>query len=120
VFLFPTRADVFGLALVEAMASGLAPIVSSAAGAVADLAVAGWNCLIIEGHDPGQWASAITRVVEDGDLRLSLAEQARITIRRRWTIEHSADAIVAAFRLAMVRDDFRLEDASAVLEEAAV
>jgi glycosyltransferase involved in cell wall biosynthesis len=120
VFLFPTRADVFGLALVEAMASGLAPIVSSVAGAVADLGVAGWNCLIVDGHDPARWATAIARVVDDRGLRLSLAEHSRLTIRRRWTIEHSADAIVAAFRLAMVRRDFRLEDSSAALEEAAV
>ena len=47
VFLFPSRVDPFGLALVEAMASELAAIVSPAAGAVADLAVSGHNCLVV-------------------------------------------------------------------------
>ena len=42
--LFPTRADIFGLVLVEAMGAGVAPIVSRAAGAVDDLSVDGSQC----------------------------------------------------------------------------
>ena len=49
VFLFPSRVDPFGLALVEAMAAELAAIVSPAPGAVADLAVSGHNCLVVKG-----------------------------------------------------------------------
>ena len=41
VFLFPSRSDVFGLVLVEAMSRGLPSVVSSAVGAVPDVAVPG-------------------------------------------------------------------------------
>src|SRR2546427_3743126 len=39
IFLFPSRYDIFGLVLVEAMGAGTAVVVSRAVGAVADLAV---------------------------------------------------------------------------------
>ena len=62
VFLFPSRVDPFGLALVEAMASELAVIVSPAPGAVADLAVSGHNCLVVERDEPRSWAERITEL----------------------------------------------------------
>jgi glycosyltransferase involved in cell wall biosynthesis len=104
VFLFPSsaEADPFGLALVEAMGSGLAPLVSSTPGAVADLGVDGWNCVSVPDHTPEAWSQALQRVVPDHDLRLSLGENAARTIRNRWTITHSADAAIAGLRLGLL------------------
>ena len=103
VVLFPTRFDVFGLVLVEGMGSGAATVVSGAAGAVDDLAVDEHNCHVVRGHEPKAWADALTRVVEDSELRRSLGENARRTIERRWAIEHAADAMLAGLRLAVLQ-----------------
>jgi glycosyltransferase involved in cell wall biosynthesis len=104
VFLFPSNAeaDVFGLALVEAMGSGLATLVSSSPGSAADLAVDGWNCLLVRHRAPAAWAEALQSVVSDHDLRLRLGENALRTIRSRWTIAHSCDAMIAGFRLGLL------------------
>jgi hypothetical protein len=102
VFLFPTRSDIFGLALVEAMGAGLCAIVSPAAGAVADLCIHRRNCLLVSGHNPEAWAATIAEVVSDSRLRQALGERARSTIDRRWTIEHAADAMIAGLRLAVL------------------
>jgi glycosyltransferase involved in cell wall biosynthesis len=99
VFAFPTRQDVYGLAMVEAMGAGLATLVSNAPGALGDLAVDGVNCLIVPTHEPEAWARALRRVISDQDLRTALGEHAEQTITRRWSLEHSADAIIAGFRL---------------------
>lgn len=107
IFLFPStaEADPFGLALVEGMGSGLAPVVSSTPGAVADLAIDRWNCVLVRDHTPEAWADALQRVVLDHDLRLTLGENAARSIRNRWTMEHSCDAAIAGFRLGLlVRD----------------
>ncbi len=98
-FVFPSRADVFGLALVEAMAAGLATITSSNPGAVGDLPVDGHNALIVDGHDPEVWAESIRRVVGDQQLRRALGEAAAGSVERRWTMDHSADAMLAGLRL---------------------
>lgn len=102
VYAFPTRNDIYGLVMVEAMGSGLATVVSSAPGALGDLAVNGTNCLVVATHDPADWAEALTSVVRDHDLRQSLSEHGRQTIQRRWTIEHSVDAMIAGFRLGVL------------------
>ena len=99
VFLFPTREDIFGLALVEAMASGLTVLTSHAPGALADLGVPHHNCIVVNSHDPNDWATAIGTVATDEALRTSLGAGAMMTILSRWTMEHSVDAMIAGLRL---------------------
>jgi glycosyltransferase involved in cell wall biosynthesis len=102
IFLFPSRYDIFGLVLVEAMGAGTSIVVARGVGAVADLAVDGVNALVIDDHDPHSWAEAIGLVARDHRLRLTLGENAEATIRRRWTIEHAADAMLAGLRLPLI------------------
>ena len=102
VYLFPSRIDVFGLALVEAMGSGLAPIISTRPGAAADLAVHEHNCLAVEQHEASAWAEALERIVTDHDLRLRLGARAKATIDSRWTIEHACEAMFAGLRLGLL------------------
>ena len=75
VFVFPSREDRFGLALVEAMHAGLAVISSTNPGAVGDLAVHGHNAWLVDGHAPRDWANAMAQVTRDTDLRLALERQ---------------------------------------------
>ena len=103
ICLFPTRSDVFGLVLVEAMSAGLATVVSSAAGGVPDLAVAGVNCLVVAPDDQPGWASAIEALVLDRDIRTKIGNAASETISRRWTLEHSVEAMMAGLRLGALR-----------------
>jgi glycosyltransferase involved in cell wall biosynthesis len=107
VFLFPSsaEADVFGLALVEAMGSGLAPVASTSPGAAADLAVDGWNCVLVGDHAPETWARALETVVLDHDLRLSLGENAARTIKNRWMMDHACDAMIAGLRLGLLAQE---------------
>jgi glycosyltransferase involved in cell wall biosynthesis len=107
VFLFPSNAeaDVFGLALIEAMGSGLAPVASVTPGAVADVGVDGWSCLVVREHTREAWAAAIESVVTDHDLRHSLADNAARTIGNRWTMDHACDAMIAGLRLGLLSCD---------------
>jgi glycosyltransferase involved in cell wall biosynthesis len=98
-FVFPSRVDIFGLALVEAMAAGLASIASGVPGAVADLARPGENCLVPATDDPRSWADAIVALMESADLRTSVGAAAQTTIRRRWTMAHAVEGMMAGLRL---------------------
>jgi glycosyltransferase involved in cell wall biosynthesis len=98
VFLFPSRYDVFGLAVVEAMGAGLAVAVSPHPGVVDDLCVHERNSLIVSGGEEA-WACAIERLVADPELRSRLGDAAYQTVRGRWTIPHAAEAMLAGFRV---------------------
>ena len=98
IFLFPSRYDIFGLVIVEAMGAGLATVVSSLPGAVDDLCVSEHNCLVVDG-EASDWAAAISRLVHDPDLRRRIGDAAAVTIRERWTIDHAADAMIAGLSL---------------------
>jgi glycosyltransferase involved in cell wall biosynthesis len=102
IFLFPSRSDVFGLTLVEAMGGGLATITAASPGAVPDLAVDGDNCLIVDEYEPELWAQAVRRLADDSSLRDALAGNGRETVLRRWTMEHSVDAWLAGVRLGLL------------------
>jgi glycosyltransferase involved in cell wall biosynthesis len=101
VFLFPSRYDVFGLAVVEAMGAGLATVVSPLPGVVDDVCVSEHNCLVVDG-DAAAWTKAIARLLADGDLRVRLGQAATATIGARWTLGHAASAMLAGFRLPFV------------------
>jgi glycosyltransferase involved in cell wall biosynthesis len=98
VFLFPSRYDVFGLALVEAMGVGLPAVVSPLPGVVDDLCVSESNCVLVDGG-AAAWAKAIARLVDDATLRVRLGQAAAATISARWTLAHAASAMLAGFRL---------------------
>jgi len=99
VFVFPSVVDVFGLALVEAMAAGLPSIASNVPGAVPDLISPERNGLVVGPTDPRSWADAIMAMMESQKLRASLGAAAQMTIRRRWTMAHSVEGMMASFRL---------------------
>jgi glycosyltransferase involved in cell wall biosynthesis len=103
-FVFPSREDIYGLAPVEAMAAGLAVVTSASPGFVEDLVVDGENGLVVTGESREAWARVIERVVNEPALRERLGSNAASTIRRRWAMEHSANAWVAGLNLAVAQE----------------
>jgi glycosyltransferase involved in cell wall biosynthesis len=97
--LFPTRSDIFGLVLVEAMGAAVAPLVSDAAGAVDDLVVDGANAVLLHSLDPIEWGSAINLLASNPRKIGELGERARQTIQERWSLDHAVEAMLAGFRL---------------------
>lgn len=76
IFVFPSHAEAFGVALIEAMASSL-PVVSTNCDGVLDIVVDGTTGLFVDPRSPGQIAEAIRRLAADPALRNSLATAAR-------------------------------------------
>ncbi|WP_243059093.1 D-inositol-3-phosphate glycosyltransferase [Nocardioides sp. SR21] len=76
----PSYNESFGLVAVEAQATGT-PVVAAAVGGLTTVVRDGHSGLLVDGHDPQEWADALGRVVADDDLRVRLEagalEQAR-------------------------------------------
>jgi glycosyltransferase involved in cell wall biosynthesis len=97
LFVFPTRYDIWGLTLGEAMACGL-PVISSAnAAATYDLVLDGENGYIESLESSVSWARRIEELVLDENKNKSFGRKS-IEIMRSYTIEHMVDDYMAAFR----------------------
>jgi glycosyltransferase involved in cell wall biosynthesis len=91
VFVFPSRAEGFGLPPLEAMACGAAVILTDCGG-VRTYARPDENCLLVDVQDPQALADAIDCVVSDADLRASLVREGFETAGR-----FSRDEVEARF-----------------------
>lgn len=89
VFLFPSPAEGCSLALLEAMAAALVPVVSRT-GYAADLLVAGRNGFPVEGSDPADFAATVLATAANPE------EARRIALRAREAVAgHSWTALAA-------------------------
>jgi D-inositol-3-phosphate glycosyltransferase len=72
----PSYNESFGLVAVEAQATGT-PVVAAAVGGLPTVIADGLSGLLLESHDPGEWAAALRRVLLDDGFRARLSEGAR-------------------------------------------
>jgi glycosyltransferase involved in cell wall biosynthesis len=103
LFVFPSRAEAFGLALVEAMAVGL-PTVSTDCDGVVDIVVAGETGLMVPPRDPERLAAAVRSLLADPGRRRRMGEAGADRVRHRFSEERmDADLEILYTRLVAER-----------------
>ncbi len=96
VLAFPSTREGFGLAIVEAMASGL-PVVTSDIPVLAEFLRDGEDCLMAPVGDSGPLAQALVRVINDPPLRARLTASAR-AVAARYTWAATAERAEHVYR----------------------
>ena len=82
VFLFPSTTDTLGMAMIEALASGL-PVVAARGGATHEVVADGESGVIYEPHRDGALVEAVRRILDDDGLREFLGRGARAAAEER-------------------------------------
>jgi len=92
----PSYNESFGLVAVEAQASGT-PVIAAAVGGLPTVVRDGVSGLLVEGHDPDDYARAIGSVINSPQLRARLAQGA-IKHAASFAWEATADRALEAYR----------------------
>jgi glycosyltransferase involved in cell wall biosynthesis len=95
LFVLPSPSEGCSNALLEAMASGVCPVVSRVPGNV-DLVRDGVNGLLFNHDNERELAGALTRALEDGALRRRLAESARAYVVAHHDLDRIAGELLDA------------------------
>jgi len=93
VFVSPSHTESFGLAIVEAMACGLAVVATRTEGAQ-EIIEDGVDGLLVPVHDVEQLASMTLALVKDEARRRELGARARESVQARFSLERDRKSVV--------------------------
>jgi glycosyltransferase involved in cell wall biosynthesis len=92
IFCLPSLTEGTPMSLLEAMACGI-PVVASAVGGVPDVIQSGKNGILVSPGKPEELKEAIVHLLENKSLQKNLSQEAQITIKMNYNIEHWAKRI---------------------------
>lgn len=84
IFLLPTKYEIFGMVLLEAMSFGL-PVISSYNGGSSTIIEDGKNGIIVRSFSEDEWAHQILNVAENDIMRSSISSIAKETAKERFS-----------------------------------
>ena len=99
VYVQPSRAEGFGLSVVQAMTAGL-PVVVSSAGSLPELVDRGRSGLIVREGGPAALASALRGLLEDEERRRLMGRRAAAEARERFGLRRWIDETMEVYRMA--------------------
>lgn len=96
ILVFPTKNDIWGNVIVEAMQFGK-PVVSTIEGAIPEIIDDGVTGFIVEKANPVQLANRIEVLIENHALRHSMGKAGRLKYEKKFTIKHFEHSLKNVF-----------------------
>lgn len=100
IFVFPNHLQSWGLAVFEAMATGMPVIVSKTAGP-SEVLTDGENALLVEPKSPQSIAEALRHLAESSELFQKLSKNGRMFVEKNMSWETYADTMLELFNKAL-------------------
>ncbi len=101
LFIFPTRADIFGLVLQESMACGT-PMVSFKIGGVPDLVRPDITGYLAAPEDADDFCNGIVQLLEDNNLRERMGQNCRAIALEEYPLELQAKRYIELYQQALL------------------
>ena len=95
-FVLPSWSEAFPYTVLEAM-SLAKPVVASDVGGVAEAVVDGSTGLLVPPRQPAALADAVTRVLDDPELRRALGERGRERVLENFTLDRTLAGVLAVY-----------------------
>lgn len=107
IFVFPSRFEGCGFAVLEAMAAGCAPVVADIRGSLRAIVDNGRSGVLARVGDAADFARGIRRLAGDRQALRNLQVKARERIVERFTLAQMSDHYAGSFRSVLASPDLR-------------
>ena len=107
VFIFPSRFEGCGFAVLEAMAAGCAPVVSDIRGSLRVLVDDGYSGQLARVGDPAAFAQSIIALTTDRNKLREFQQKAQQRVRDRFTLDRMAAEYAESFKHVLTMHDLR-------------
>ncbi len=98
-----TRAEAYGIVLLEAMASGLPCVTTEVGTGTSWIVQDGVSGLVVPPRDPAALAAAINRLLADAGLRRRMGQAGRERVEREFSEQVMVERIMEVYRDVMGR-----------------
>jgi len=98
IFCLPTRREGFGIVVIEAMAAGLPVVVARLEGVTTDIIRSDREGILIEGHNPDDYAKAILRLLQDEVMARAMGNAARARTVEEFSLEQIVEHYAELYR----------------------
>lgn len=112
IFVFPSRFEGFGFAVLEAMAAGCAPVVSDIRGSLRVIVDEGRAGGLARVGDAAGFARAISALVQDRSVLRVVQEKAQARVRETFTLERMAARYAESLKAVLHAPDVRVAQRS--------
>lgn len=102
IFVAPSRFESFGLMNLEAMRAGK-PVVSTSVNGVKSVIHDGEDGILVPADDPAALSAALSRLIDDPDLRATLGANGRRSFETNFTAIHMAERVAATLQAVVSR-----------------
>ena len=102
IMVMPSLAESFGVAALEAAASGL-PVIASSVGGIPEVVENGETGILVRPGDPENLAEAIMKLAADVELRKRMGEAGKEMVGRKYRLQASIDQMVQLYERLMMR-----------------
>ena len=92
IYVWPAISEAYGMVLLEAQAAGV-PVVAGLTGGVGDIVCAGETGLLVPVADAAAFAQAVARLIDNGDERRLLGQQAARAVGEHHSLDAAARAL---------------------------
>jgi glycosyltransferase involved in cell wall biosynthesis len=96
VFLYPSREEPFGISIIEAMACEV-PVVTTNVYGPGEIITDNHDGLTIPPDDVTALVEAIYKLLSDDQFRVQMGENARTTVKERFSIEYHTDRLIKVY-----------------------
>jgi glycosyltransferase involved in cell wall biosynthesis len=96
IFVLSSEIEGLPVAMLEAMAASR-PVVATQVGGIPQVIQNGQNGLLVPPKDPTGLAKAILTLIEDGDLRESMAQEGYRTVETRFSVDVVSKQVIALY-----------------------